>query len=222
VYYSFGDEDRLSRTLLDQSRSRTEPHDGTIVGCTWSQGRWPGKQGLEFKQVCDRVRFDVPGEFHSLTLAAWVRLEGLPNLNNSLMMSDGWEPGELHWQIGGTGTVILGVQSQPKGQGAHYHATESFNADYLQRWVQIAVVYDHEGSLVTHYLDGHPVSQVPTLSDVPLRVGTAELGNWNMAAHRNTTPIRFLTGSMDEFLLFSRALSQQEIARLYEQGKPAD
>jgi hypothetical protein len=53
-----------------------------------------------------------------------------------------------------------------------------------------------------------------------LHIGDAELGNWNIATHRNNCPIRFLNGCMDEFMMFSRALDTEEIARLYEQGRP--
>ena len=37
--------------------------DGTVVGCQWTEGRWPGKKALEFQQVSDRVRLKMPGEF---------------------------------------------------------------------------------------------------------------------------------------------------------------
>jgi hypothetical protein len=129
VYYSFQPDKPWSRTLSDEANDRTQPHDGAIVGSTWTTGRWPGKDGLEFKRVSDRVRLHIPGEFDSLTMMAWVRVDALPNLNNSLMMSDGWEPGECHWQIGNSGTIILGVQSDPKSRGAHYHAPGMFTPE---------------------------------------------------------------------------------------------
>jgi hypothetical protein len=226
VYYTFQAEQPGSRTLLDQAGARRgddngkEPHDGVIVGCRWGAGRWPGKQGLEFKQVSDRVRFHVPGEFDSLTLMAWVRVDALPNGNNSLMMCDGWEPGGLHWQIGATGTLILGVQQRPKGHGGHYHAPEVFTPNRLGQWAHLAVVYDRDNGRVTHYIDGKPAAEEPLAFDIPLRVGNAELGNWNIAAHRNAFPIRYMSGCMDEFLLFARALGGQEIERLYAQGRP--
>jgi hypothetical protein len=219
VYYTFETEADKGRTLLDQAGA-LKPHDGVIVGCQWSAGRWPGKKGLEFKQVSDRVRFHVPGEFESLTLLAWVRVDALPNGNNSLMMSDGWEPGGCHWQIGENGMLILGVQQRPKGHGGHYHAPGVFTPDRLGQWVQLAVVYDREAGRVTHYVDGRQAAQEPLLFDVPLRIGNAELGNWNIAAHRNRSPIRYFSGCMDEFLLFSRALSADEIERLHAQGRP--
>src|SRR5262249_61486099 len=119
---SFGFQNaRLWDRTLAERAGVLPPCDGAIVGCPWVGGRWPGRQALEFKRVSDRVRLHVPGEFESITLAAWVRVDGLPNINNSLLMADGWPPGSLHWQIGANGTLILGVQSSPRGNAAHYH-----------------------------------------------------------------------------------------------------
>src|SRR5262249_22346436 len=157
------------RTLPNQAGGRKQPLDGAIVGCAWGAGRWPGKKGLEFKRVSDRVRVHVPGEFASITLAAWVRVDALPNLNNSLFMADGWEEGELHWQIGDNGMLILGVQSSPKGRGAHYHAHDAITPARFGRWVHLAVVYDRDNAQVTHYLDGQLAAQEATQFDIPLR-----------------------------------------------------
>jgi hypothetical protein len=220
VYYTFARGEPWSRTLRDRPGPGRPSRDGAVVGCSWVGGRWPGKQALEFKRVSDRVRFTLPGDFDSVTLAAWVRVDALPNVNNSLMMTDGWEPGELHWQIGQTGTLILGVQNQPHQRGEHFHAPGALTPDRFGQWVHLAVVYDRAAGTVTHYVDGRPAVQLPTGLDVPLRVGDAELGNWNMASHRNNTPIRFFSGCMDEFMLFSRALGGDEVERLYDQGRP--
>jgi hypothetical protein len=220
VYYTFQADQPWSRTLLDQAGGRKQPKDGAVVGCTWGPGRWPGKDGLEFKRVSDRVRLHVPGEFDSITLMAWVRVDSLPNRNNSLMMSEGWEEGEMHWQIGDNGMVILGLQSSPKGRGAHYHAYEVLTPERFGQWIHLALVYDRENELVSQYVDGRRVVQQPIEFDIPLRIGDAELGNWNVATHRNSTPVRNLNGCMDEFMLFSRALSEQEIEQLYSRGRP--
>src|SRR5262249_51137681 len=125
VYFPFDSRNRWSRVLLDQARDRRDACDGVIVGCSLVPGRWPAKRALAFKNVTDRVRLNVPGTFHSLSLAAWVRIDALPNRNNGLLMADGWEPGGVHWQILYDGTLVLGIQSNPKGKGAHYHAAEA-------------------------------------------------------------------------------------------------
>ncbi len=221
VFYTFRQqEESWSRMLPDLAPGRHPTQDGAIVGCTWTAGRWPGKEALEFKRVSNRVRLNIPGEFDSLTLATWVRIDSLPNLNNSLMMSDGWSEGAPHWQIGDDGKLILGVQSSPKGKGAHYHAEGAITPKLFGQWLHLAVVYDSDAGKVTHYLDGQAVAEVPIEFDIPLHIGDAELGNWNIATHRNNCPIRFLNGCMDEFMMFSRALDADEITRLYAQGRP--
>jgi hypothetical protein len=234
VWYTFQPAVPGSRTLRDQAgdpligearnelpqRNKLSRHDGTIVGCSWAAGRWPGRHGLDFRKVSDRVRLHVPGEFDALTLAAWVRVDALPNLNNSLMMADGWEPGGPHWQLVNPGMLTLGVQSQPKKRGAHYDAPDQLTPDHLGNWIHLAVTYDPERGEVTHYIDGRPVSRLAIEFEIPLRIGDAELGNWNMASHRNKTPIRHFTGCMDEFMLFARALTDPEIETLYTRGQP--
>ena len=195
-------------------------HDGVIVGCAWVTGRWPGKQGLEFKRVSDRVRLHVPGEFDSITLATWVRVDALANLNNALFMADGCEPGEFHWQVGDAGKLVLGVRGPSKAPNAHYHAFGVFTPERLGQWVHLAVVYDRDAGQVTHYVDGRAAARLPIEFDTPLRIGDAEIGNWNSASRRNDNPVRYLSGCIDEFMLFSRALADEEIERLSEYGRP--
>jgi hypothetical protein len=219
VYFPFRADKPWSRTLPDQASGRPG-HDGVIVGCSWVPGRWAGKQGLEFKRVSDRVRFHVPGRFDSLTLAAWVRVDALPNRFNSLMMTDGWDEGAPHWHISADGKIELGVQGPNLKAPAHFYTPEVFPRERLGRWTHLAVVYDAEGRLVRHYVDGGLVQEEATKFDLPLRLGDVEIGNWNVGPRRHNHPIRYFSGCMDEFLLFARALGADEIKRLYTQGRP--
>jgi hypothetical protein len=223
AYYTFQhDADRpWDRTLADQAPGPA--HDGTVVGCEWGTGRWPGKQGLEFRQVSDRVRVHIPGEFDSITLAAWVRVDALPNRNNALLLTDGWEPGDVHWQIGDGGRLVLGVQGNmtARGSGAHYHAYDVFTPERLGKWTHLAVVYDRAAGVVTHYVDGLPASALSITPTAPtaLRIRDATIGNWNIASLQNDCPVRYLSGCMDELMLFARPLSGVEIQRLYAEGR---
>jgi Concanavalin A-like lectin/glucanases superfamily/FecR protein len=226
VYYTFQDDPRRSRTIRDTAGDKAKAHSGAIVGCTWGTGRWQGRDGLEFKRVSDRVRLNVPGEFESMTLAAWVRPDALPNQNNSLMMVDGWEPGGMHWQIGIDGTVIFAVKYPPEleggpmQRGAQYRAYGILTPERFGRWVHLAVVYDPVAQMVTHYVDGRAVAELPIDTEISLKVGEAEIGNWNVGTFRNKNPVRNFNGCIDEFMLFSRALSGAEVERLYAQGRP--
>jgi hypothetical protein len=220
VYYPFQPERPWSRTLHDQAESEGPRHDGTIVGCSWGAGRWPGKQGLEFKQISDRVRLHVPGAFDALTMAVWVRVDALPNRFNSLMMTDGGEEAAPHWHIGSNGKIELGVQGYDCKAWVHYYTPKVFTSERLGRWTHLAVVYDRNHDRVAHYLDGEAVAELPLQLDIGLRLGDAEIGNWNVGPRRHFQPIRYFSGCIDEFVLFSRALSGDEVRRLYDQGRP--
>jgi hypothetical protein len=221
LYYPLQSEDLWNRTLEDQARERRKPCDGAIVGCSWVTGRWSGKQGLEFKRVSDRVRLHVPGTFNTLTLAAWVRVDALPNRFNSLFMTDGWDDAEPHWHISDTGRIELGVQGPNKKGGVHYLTGEVITPDRLGQWVHLAVVHDRPGKQVTHYVDGQVVMREALKLNLALRLGDAEVGNWNVDTHRsNKSPVRYFSGCIDEFLLFSRALTDEDVERLYAQGRP--
>jgi RNA polymerase sigma factor (sigma-70 family) len=270
VYYTFEPEHEQDGTLRNQAGGRTPPTDGAIFGCSWADGRWPGTRALQFKRIRDRIRLHVPGEFESVTLMAWVRVDALPNENNSLLLADAWPPGAVHWQIGEGGKLVFAVKPPPappleraglmsklkaalgqkpsreapakpapdakpqpgpaakpppggKSQAGpaegHFHAPDVFGPKHFGTWVQLAAVFDRDRRQVTHYLDGHPVVRISVPFDVPLRVGDAEIGNWHAAG--NPSPaIRYLDGCIDEFLLFSRALDDEEIGRLYTAGRP--
>src|SRR5262249_14476887 len=153
--------------------------------------------------VSDRVRFHVPGELDALTLMTWVRVDALPNRYSSLMMTDGWDEGAPHWHIRQDGKISLGVRRTDESHGAaHYCTSVTFTQERVGQWTHLAVVYDRKGGQVVHYVDGRPVKQSPLKLDIPLHIGDAELGNWNTATRADKYPIRYLSGCMDEFLLF--------------------
>jgi hypothetical protein len=90
----------------------------------------------------------------------------------------------------------------------------------LGQWIHLAVVYDRDAGQVTQYVDGRSVMQEPMLVNIPLRIGNAEIGNWNVALDRPRQPIRYFGGCMDEFMLFDAALSPREVEQFYRQGRP--
>lgn len=196
--------------------------DATIVGCQWTEGRWPGKHALEFRSVSDRVRLNVPGEFRTLTLTAWVNVKGLDREFNSLFMCDGFEAGEIHWQIRNDGVLDLGVQGPRPRDLQIYASPPVIGFNQFGQWVHLAVVVDGEGRQVIHYVNGTQLSQHTLKREPPFRIGEAELGNWNPGEIPNKPPflIRHFSGAMDEFAAFSRALSDAEIHRLYSEGQP--
>ncbi|MHB9008768.1 MAG: LamG-like jellyroll fold domain-containing protein [Limisphaerales bacterium] len=196
--------------------------EATIVGCQATEGRWPGKQALEFRSMSDRVRFTVPGEFRALTMSAWVNVKGLDREFNSLFLCDGFRPGTIHWQIRHDGALDLGVQGD-RALGLQIlvsPAVVGFNQ--FGQWLHLAVVVDGGQRRVVHYVNGAAVSRHALKRPPPYRIGAAELGNWNPGRipHKPPFLIRHFSGAMDEFALFGRALDEGEIRQLYSEGTP--
>lgn len=220
VYYTFEPENEWSRTLENQASTKLPGTDGTVVGCEWTEGRWPGKKALDFRQVSDRVRLTVPGDFDAITMAMWAKIDALPNKFHSLLMSDSGDEFEGHWHINSEGTIELGVQGPERNRWTHYYAVEAYRPEMLGKWAHLAVVYDRAAGQVMHLVDGTMVANLQMDFQAPLRFGDCELGNWNPTTRKHNHPIRFMTGQVDEFMMYSKALTASEISVLADEGRP--
>lgn len=218
LYYSFEDAPSWSRELRCQRPERS-PLDGAIIGARWTEGRWQGKKALEFKCPGDRVRFQDAGEYESLTLMTWVRVDGLDRPFSGLMLTDGWTSGSVHWQITQKGTLRLGIHGDRDMND--YDTPVVFEAANLGRWIHLCTVYDRRVREVRHYVDGRLSMRLPLKFDTTLRLGNVELGNWGVPMQGNVYAVRNLNGRIDEFALFGEPLKEEEIRDLYLVGAPA-
>ncbi len=195
--------------------------DAAIVGCQWLEGRWATKPALEFRGVSDRIRLNIPGEAEAVTLAAWVRVQGLDRQINSLFMADGFVTGTLHWVIRHDGVLGLTVVA-PRGGHQILVSPPVMTVEQFGIWTHLAVVLDGATHRATHYVNGQPVSRHEVRQGPPYRLGASEVGNWNPVGFPGDDPflIRNFSGALDEFCLFGRALTDTEIRNLFADGKP--
>lgn len=231
VYFNFEDGKGRNGELINRAKSARTGTGGTVVGCDWSEGRWPGKSALQFANRGDRVRLKVPGEFESLTYAAWVSIEGLSRPNNALTMSQRFAPGDVRWEITSAGSLRLTVRP-PGDAEMDVVSSPRLLKSQSGRWVHLAAVYNGPERKVALYVNGKRVAEKTIAAAVPLVLDDVELGNWNPMLHppasaserkerqRPSFKFREFHGRMDEFALLSRPLSADEIRKLYESGKP--
>lgn len=201
---------------------------GGIVGARWTQGRWEGKDALEFKRPGDRVRLRLDGSYNALTFVCWVKVDGLDRKYNALLLTDGYEAGEPHWQILEDGRLMFSIShsdiahdEDPDAESVFYSPVV-FNRSNLGRWHQLAVTYDSENAEVVSYFDGKEISREKARVRPQRKLvvyGASEIGNWGLPAVGTEFPIRNFNGCMDEFLIYQTALSSTEIANLYEAGR---
>ncbi len=187
--------------------------DGAIVGWDWTEGRWPGKSALEFKRPGDRVRIRIPGKYQSLTYSARVRIDGLDRRFNSLVLTNGYDQGEAHWQLRSTGRLSLGLQA-PDGHTEHL-SDPFIDITRLRKWLHLAIVYDAPRGEVVFYVDGELMGR-RAIRNQPLTIqlGDTEIGNWGTPPTYSPTKIRNLNCRTDELILFGDALSQNEIQQI--------
>jgi len=217
LHLDFQDEPG-SRTLRNAAVKGSDIAPGTVVGCTWTEGRWPGKRALQFGSVSDRVRLNIPGQYPQMTLAAWVQLHGLNSHQdqNSICMSQGLEVGGVHWQVIYSGAICLGLvaQSHPSVTD-DYISPVVFTPERFGQWTHLAAVLDTAAKEVRFYVNGELLSRHPLKRTVTPEPAVAEIANWMPAPdYRGGHLVRNLSGCVDEFSLYSRALGDDEIRDL--------
>jgi hypothetical protein len=195
--------------------------DGTIINCPVVQGRWQGKGALQFRSLSDRVRLNVPGEFHSLSYTAWISVHSLPNRYNSLLMTEGFEYGQVHWQIVENGAMRLGFCADPsdRRRPSNYDSPPLLGPEMFGQWLHIAAVVDGGAKRVSHYLNGELVAEHQAEDLLPLRLGTACIGNWTEPY--GELMIRNFSGIIDEMAVHDRALDAAEVRAMFTAGNPS-
>jgi len=92
------------------------------------------------------------------------------------------------------------------------------------RWIHLATTYDATNGTTTHYVDGDVIHEETIAEDLLVnttRIGAASICNWSIPIKPDAQyAVRNLNGSMDEFTIFSAALTSKEIKEIYENGKP--
>ena len=228
AYYAFEQRGGWQRKLPSSLEPFRKDLDGAIVGARPVSGRWSTKGALEFKRPGDRVRIEIPGEYSSLTFACWVKVDSLDRWYNSLFLTDNYNQGEPHWQILDTGQLFFSVRvKDANNQGPEHRKVVSppfWTPSLSGKWLHLATSYDVTAKRVTHYLNGQ-ILHAEKIPDQQLvqktRFGRGTIGNWSSPQRPDAHfAIRNLNGSIDEFAIFSAALSTSEIRDMYDAGKP--
>ncbi len=220
--YTFEDQGPRERSLVNQVSFQNHFSHGAIVGCRWTNGRWPSKGGLEFKSPSDRVHFQSNDPYQTITLSAWVRLDSNPKRTMCLLSSSENTSNSLSWHIHGSGNLVLSVRND-NGKGAQkFSSPPIINRNMLGKWQHFTTVFNSIDKTVTHYLNAKEISKFEItkkgLSQVVF--GNAEIGNSSLKNTNGKTPIRFFTGRIDELSIFGHALQPEVINNLYQVGKP--
>ena len=215
IHYSLDDTPPAERSVLNHAAAGTEESHGSIVGCAWTAGRWPGKRALQFRSQGDRIRFSAPQPMKAVTLLAWVRVDALPRGQNVLLSADSEQTGALHWLLTNRGELRLEIGRDLGRSHADWEAVNSapfVTPDRFGQWLLLATTFD--GKTIRHYANGKMIGSGASFTPPSLIIGTAEIGNWRGATQRH------LASAMDEFAMLARVMSEDDVRAAYAAGKP--
>jgi hypothetical protein len=229
-WQAYGEELRRDPSLVayyDFQRRADSPHvlhagmngmpsgvaNGTIVGAKWTTGFIEGKHALAFETAEDGVQVNLPRQVDDLTLAAWVNVKWLgDNDFCALLASENWSrQGQVHWNVScEDGSLELSICGWPL---PHFKSQPIFDdAARFYRWTHVAEVYDHASMSAKLYIDGQVMKESKIQRHVPISIGPAWIGHWNVGPSRN------LHGRIAELVILGRVLNREEIVRLYQAG----
>lgn len=195
-------------------------NNGTVNGATLTNDRF-GNDNSAYNFANDYISLSQPffngsTNVNSLTYSIWFKCSQLPSSSTaySLSTKEGfWR--SIGLEINANGLVSYGG-SQPSPQS--YFSVSSQNSIVLNQWNHIIVTF--ENSTLKLYLNGNlestSVIQYSTLDYSYLALGNSTSTNL-IGATNPVSPglTNFTNGIIDDFGMWNRALTQQEITGLY-------
>lgn len=220
----FDFQETSSAAIPNTSKRAPLGSNAKIISGVPGEGRWPGKGARTFQAPGDRLEFSLPGQFESLTLLAWVRVDRIHGEKNSLVMGHSSQTGEVHWYLYGNGALGIGVLSKTEDVSANwrnFHSEPLVNEVTPGSWVFVATVLDGSTGIATHYFNGKAVASRDGMVRTPLQLTVANIADHEPTELRKSgdPPFNF-SGGIDELAILSTALPPEDIARLYQQGTP--
>ncbi|MFP6874368.1 MAG: LamG domain-containing protein [Verrucomicrobiales bacterium] len=228
--YTFEDQGPRERHLVNQAAYKEMFTHGAIVGCRWTNGRWPSKGSLEFSRASDRVRINSKGSLRALTLSTWVRFDTLPRQQHlvALLSSHSRKIGAFDWSIMRDGKIRFSIRANDKNKAHNYNSPVVFTANSINKWHHLVTIYDPVNNSVKHFLNGKEISKFSARWQSPphekhalhVTLGDLEIGNFAGKLPNGKRPVLNLTGRIDELAIFGRALDTNEVIEIFDTGRP--
>ena len=212
IYYSF---DEVGDIVADQSG---KGHDGVVVGDVTAEanGMYGGAANLANTGYLDLDGANFPAEdipTSGFTLAAWTNIDGTSNQNaifNARASDSTWlihpeirpGDGDYRFTVRKYGGVTIG---NINGDTPGYKKPEG--TPVPNEWIHVAMTFSRVDAQVILYVNGEVVAEAAITEDADMA------GDWGLGARvgYNIDDARHYTGLMDEFRMYTRALSQDEI-----------
>ena len=135
----------------------------------------------------------------------------------SLLSMSPDEVGEIHWKMGKSGRLLLGLRASTALRFDSWERLESpvvVTERNIGRWMHFATVIDGEKGMMKHFVNGEQVASGPISRSTPVRLGLANLGNFDPSSPERAgkhSSGRSFNGRFDEFAMIGRSLTDEQI-----------
>ena len=159
--------------------------------------------------------FDGNPSVSAFTYSTWIYVDGYPNQQSSINTKEGyWRTGGI--QLGTSGQIVFGG-SQPSPNAYHDWSTSS-SAITVGQWNHIAVTFTNSNLRI--YINGQlSVDETASISNWTFTwsdQGNSTNTNLIGAVAPASGVTKFFSGKIDDFAMWSRALTANEVAELYD------
>lgn len=230
AYYAFSVDDELAGQLHNVAEVtgaglHSEKLSSAGSSPTWERGRFPQKRGLRFDRTKPQwvaIPYDErlnPGE--AITIACWINRAGEGDRSGIFVskldaLTEGYS-----YQLGGfdgrSPGNARGMQFATSAANVGARTSSPVFDPAPDRWEHVAATYD--GSTVRFYYNGQPAGSEPMSLQMSDSKSDLFIGRDAVQAAPQFNPFG---GVMDELVILSRAMSADEIGRMYEQGLPVE
>lgn len=182
--------------------------NGTVNGATLTTDRFGNPNSAYiFNSNQQRIVLPNMGTKQKLSISGWFKSNGLLNgvPAMGIIGSTGvWNYGDIH--------IILEADSMSAavaGQGK-YCRTNVINGSSIGMWNHFVFTYGYTPDSSTFYINGRKVA-----SSSPIKQ-TLDLTDYNIGYNHNAN--RYWNGTLDDFRLYDRILTVNEITSLYNEN----
>jgi hypothetical protein len=195
-------------------------HDGQLTGGSWTgAGRFGGALQLASGDYVTVSNF--PQATPNWTVSVWIQLSPAQLAADTATNDYGTI---LSTEITFMGGWQVQLDERPGYQrfDASFWAGSASSGDYVvndcpcivtDQWIHLTAVFDHDADQFTLYQGNAVAGRMAMPSSIQSGDATLYMGRWNQNQ-------RFLDAGLDDFAIWSRALTAGEVAVLSQQSPP--
>ncbi len=198
---------RLVASALDGSGEPSRGKLQTAVNIKPASDRRGRADGaVEFNGKDAKLQYEIAGFPREFTVCAWVYVKAFSPKTYQQIFSA--------WASGSTDPLrvsVMGDQVSARIEAGSLYATPGVKIGTV-RWFHVAAV--KSGERLDLYIDGKPRESAKT----PECTCATSVRNFALGGNPNFSGDEYLNGRIDDFVMYAKALSPDDILRIFESG----